>query len=87
MSRQQHVMEVDSEGLVRVNGLKWEVPKRYTLKKVLGAGAYGCVVQAEDSDDPDFKLCAVKRFEDVFISKTDALRILREISILRRLKV
>mmetsp|Transcript_52427 Transcript_52427/g.76763 ORF Transcript_52427/g.76763 Transcript_52427/m.76763 type:complete len:526 (-) Transcript_52427:283-1860(-) len=86
MSRQQHVMEVDSEGLVRVNGLKWEVPKRYTLKKVLGAGAYGCVVQAEDSDDPDFKLCAVKRFEDVFISKTDALRILREISILRRLK-
>ena len=28
---------------------------------------------------------AIKRIEDVFISKTDALRILREISILRRL--
>ena len=29
---------------------------------------------------------AIKRFEDVFMSKTDALRILREIAILRRLE-
>ena len=80
-------METDGNGVTRVNGLKWEVPPRYTLKKVLGAGAYGCVCQAEDEGDgSEGKLVAVKRFEDVFISKTDALRILREISILRRLK-
>ena len=80
-------METDGNGVTRVNGLKWEVPPRYTLKKVLGAGAYGCVCQAEEEgDNSEGKLVAVKRFEDVFISKTDALRILREISILRRLK-
>ena len=78
-------METGDDGVVRVNGLKWEVPARYTLRRVLGAGAYGCVCQASDAEDAEFPDCAVKRFEDVFISKTDALRILREISILRRL--
>jgi mitogen-activated protein kinase 1/3 len=78
-------METGADGVVRVNGLTWEVPERYTLKRVLGAGAYGCVCQAEDAEDVKFPDVAVKRFEDVFISKTDALRILREISILRRL--
>ena len=86
-ARSRFVMETDGNGVTRVNGLKWEVPPRYTLKKVLGAGAYGCVCQAEEEgDNSEGKLVAVKRFEDVFISKTDALRILREISILRRLK-
>lgn len=85
MSR-THVMEKGSDGVIRVNGSVWEVPARYTLRRVLGAGAYGCVCQADDSEDKAFPVCAVKRFEDVFISKTDALRILREISILRRLK-
>jgi mitogen-activated protein kinase 1/3 len=82
-------METGADGLVWVNGHKWEIPARYTLQKVLGSGAYGLVCKAQDSEpsDPMFATCAIKRFEDVFISKTDALRILREISILRRLKV
>ena len=83
----EHVMDMGADGLVRINGQKWEVPARYTLQKVLGA--YGLVCKAADSEpvDPIYSSCAIKRFEDVFISKTDALRILREISILRRLKV
>jgi serine/threonine protein kinase len=85
MPAQSLHMETGADGVVRVNELKWEVPKRYTLRRVLGAGAYGCVCQAEDAEDDKFPDVAVKRFEDIFISKTDALRILREISILRRL--
>ena len=45
--------------------------------QVLGAGAYGCVCRATDHEDEEE--VAVKRIEDVFISKTDALRILREV--------
>ena len=48
------------------------------MGQVLGAGAYGCVCKAIDHDEDDEEV-AVKRIEDVFISKTDALRILREV--------
>jgi len=87
MSRTQQLrLEVDAYGVPRVNGQRWDVPSRYQLRKVLGSGAYGMVCMAEDSESAVFPLCAIKRLEDVFVSKTDALRMLREISILRRLK-
>jgi mitogen-activated protein kinase 1/3 len=87
MSRTQQLrLEVDAYGVPRVNGQTWDVPSRYQLRKVLGSGAYGMVCMAEDSESAVFPLCAIKRLEDVFVSKTDALRMLREISILRRLK-
>ena len=87
MPSKQLKFDIDADGNACVNGQEWEVPKRYRLKRVLGAGAYGCVCQAEDTEDAEHPQVALKRFENVFMSKTDALRILREISILRRLKV
>ncbi len=43
----------------------------------MGSGAYGCVCKAVDTETG--KLVAIKRIANVFISKTDALRILREV--------
>eukprot|EP00960_Hanusia_phi_P051640 760918-Hanusia_phi.AAC.6 len=71
----------------RIHGMKWVVPKRYKIAVLLGSGAYGCVCRAYDNEEKKGgAYVAIKRFEDVFMSKTDALRILREIAILRRLE-
>lgn len=47
------------------------------LQLRVGSGAYGSVVKALDQESG--KLVAIKRIANVFISKTDALRILREV--------
>uniref|UniRef100_A0A7S0E323 Protein kinase domain-containing protein n=1 Tax=Hanusia phi TaxID=3032 RepID=A0A7S0E323_9CRYP len=78
------VVELEETGAYMVKGMKWVVPKRYKIAVLLGSGAYGCVCRAYDNEEK--KDVAIKRFEDVFMSKTDALRILREIAILRRLE-
>ncbi|KAJ1469091.1 kinase-like domain-containing protein [Baffinella frigidus] len=83
MSRETPLVK-NGNGTWTVKDQVWKLPKRYELNKVLGAGAYGCVCRATDHEDEEE--VAVKRIEDVFISKTDALRILREISILKRLR-
>jgi len=70
-------------GQYSVKGEMWNLPGQYEIKSRVGSGAYGCVCKAADKGTGRF--LAVKRIANVFISKTDALRILREISILRRL--
>lgn len=70
-------------GQYSVKGELWNLPEHYEIKARVGSGAYGCVCKAADRGTG--RLLAVKRIANVFISKTDALRILREISILRRL--
>ena len=68
------------------NGLIYDVPKNYQLKRKLGQGAYGFVCKVSDvSTNPptDF---AIKRCHNMFHgSMTDAKRILREVKILRHL--
>ena len=65
---------------------------RYTIIKEIGHGAYGTVYLAEDhktQERYDFgsnmiDRCAIKKIDDVFRTKTDAKRTLREITILRQ---
>mmetsp|Transcript_11778 Transcript_11778/g.27029 ORF Transcript_11778/g.27029 Transcript_11778/m.27029 type:complete len:597 (-) Transcript_11778:297-2087(-) len=62
----------------------WFVGKRYKLDSVLGSGSYGTVCKAWDTETKQF--VAIKKISNVLKSKTHALRILREVSILRRMK-
>eukprot|EP00281_Chroomonas_sp_CCMP1168_P013472 CAMPEP_0206279016 /NCGR_PEP_ID=MMETSP0047_2-20121206/37777_1 /ASSEMBLY_ACC=CAM_ASM_000192 /TAXON_ID=195065 /ORGANISM="Chroomonas mesostigmatica_cf, Strain CCMP1168" /LENGTH=462 /DNA_ID=CAMNT_0053708897 /DNA_START=253 /DNA_END=1641 /DNA_ORIENTATION=- len=71
------------KGEYTVKGEAWSLPERYEVQTRVGSGAYGSVCKAHDSETG--KVVAIKRIANVFISKTDALRILREISILRRI--
>ena len=59
-----------------------QISKRYILKKELGKGAYGTVYFAVDKRTGEE--VAIKRINDVFRTKTDAKRTLREITILRQ---
>lgn len=79
---------------------KWDVGKRYQLERMLGRGSYGEVAQSVDlqarnaiqhSTDaaPPHKnasYVAVKRISKVFDQEVDAVRLFREMHILRRLK-
>ena len=62
----------------------WDVPERYELVKVLGKGSYGEVAEAYDRITK--RKVAIKRMPDVLSDETDAIRMFREIFILRRLK-
>lgn len=62
----------------------WRVPKQYQLQDDLGSGSYGSVVRARDVTRD--KLVAVKRIKHLFDNMGDCKRILREISILSRLR-
>lgn len=80
------------EGLY-VPNVPLQISKRYLLKKELGKGAYGTVYFAidkrtgeeQDMEQNDLATrVAIKRINDVFRTKTDAKRTLREITILRQ---
>lgn len=73
----------------------WAVGDRYSLVRMLGRGSYGEVAQARDLGPPPHrpadgdgeppKHVAVKRITSAFESEVDAIRLYREMSILRRL--
>ena len=79
---------------------KWDVGKRYQLERMLGRGSYGEVAQSVDlqaqnaiqhstNGAPPHKnasYVAVKRISKVFDQEVDAVRLFREMHILRRLK-
>ena len=81
-----------------VGGMSFEVDSRYTLKSVVGKGAYGLVCAAEDTmaaaapsgAPPDAAtpqgMVAVKKILDPFHDRTDSKRLLREIRLLRTLQ-
>lgn len=56
----------------------------YELVKLLGTGSYGQVVSAVHK--PTGRKVAVKKMDNVFEDEIDCKRILREITLLRRLK-
>lgn len=56
----------------------------YKVEKLLGQGSYGKVAQAIQLSTG--KRVAIKRMEDIFADETDCKRILREITLLRKLR-
>jgi len=81
---------------------KWDVGDRYQLKRILGRGSYGEVAQAIDlqavashektegaQDNPRQSrsaYVAVKKISNAFDQEVDAIRLFREMHILRRLR-
>jgi Protein kinase domain len=62
----------------------WKVGDRYQLIRLLGRGSYGEVAQAMDIFAK--QVVAIKRITSAFQQDIDALRLYREIHILRRLR-
>jgi mitogen-activated protein kinase 1/3 len=62
----------------------WEIGNDYTCVRLLGQGSYGEVAEAVMKSTG--KKVAIKRMKNIFESDSDCKRILREISIMRRLK-
>lgn len=62
----------------------WSVGKRYHLLRMLGRGSYGQVAQAKDNVTGKF--VAIKRITSAFEQEVDAIRLYREMHILRRLR-
>jgi hypothetical protein len=70
---------------------KWSVGDRYELVRILGRGSYGEVAQAIDrrktkANNGDVAYVAIKRIQSPFEQQLDAIRLYREIHILRRIK-
>jgi mitogen-activated protein kinase 1/3 len=62
----------------------WEVGSNYEIKKQVGSGSYGYVVEAVQKSTN--KTVAIKRFNNIFEDLIDCKRILREVTLLRKLK-
>lgn len=63
---------------------EWAVGDRYQMIRMLGRGSYGEVAQAKDKMTND--VVAIKRITSAFDHEVDAIRLYREMHILRRLK-
>jgi mitogen-activated protein kinase 1/3 len=63
---------------------EWAVGTRYQLIRMLGRGSYGEVAQAQDSATK--QTVAIKRITSAFDQEVDAIRLYREIHILRQLR-
>jgi hypothetical protein len=63
----------------------WNVGDRYEMIRILGRGSYGEVAQAQDKSGK-YEFVAIKRIRNAFEQEVDAVRIYREIHILRRLR-
>ncbi len=62
----------------------WDVGEEYRCIKLLGKGGYGYV--AEAIHIPTGRHVAIKKMDEVFCNRNHARRILREITLLRKLK-
>lgn len=62
----------------------WDCGPGYKCEKILGQGSYGSVAQATQLSTG--KRVAIKKMDNIFDDETDCKRILREITLLRKLK-
>jgi len=62
----------------------WEVGSNYEIVKQIGSGSYGYVVEAIQKNSG--KKVAIKRLNKIFDDTIDCKRILREVTLLRKLK-
>jgi mitogen-activated protein kinase 1/3 len=62
----------------------WEVGTDYVCEKLLGTGSYGSVALATQTSTG--KKVAIKRMENIFEDEIDCKRILREVTLLRKLR-
>lgn len=75
-----------------IGGVSFHIPERYTVKCLVGKGAYGMVCAAEDAEptegppSPSTRMVAVKKIIEPFQDRTDCKRLLREIRLLRLLR-
>mmetsp|Transcript_34258 Transcript_34258/g.108022 ORF Transcript_34258/g.108022 Transcript_34258/m.108022 type:complete len:394 (-) Transcript_34258:32-1213(-) len=69
---------------IDVGPQSFTIDERYDCLKVIGTGAYGCVVKAKDRISG--RQVAIKKVRKVFRDLVDAKRILREIKLLKHLK-
>jgi serine/threonine protein kinase len=70
-----------------VQGETFEIPANFKIVKLIGNGAYGVVVQAEDLTEPEErKHIAIKKIKRIFQHAIYAKRTLRELKIMRLLQ-
>jgi serine/threonine protein kinase len=69
---------------ITVSGFVFDIPAFYEMSRLLGKGAYGCVVAAVDTRNG--ANIAIKKVGEAFADKEDAKRILREIRLMRSLR-
>ena len=62
----------------------WEVGSDYSVEKMLGTGSYGKVALATKKSTG--QKVAIKRMDNIFEDETDCKRILREITLMRKLR-
>lgn len=62
----------------------WDVGTDYVCEKILGTGSYGKVALATKKSTG--QKCAIKRMDNIFDDETDCKRILREISLMRKIR-
>lgn len=70
--------------LFKTTAYGWKLPSRYNIRRLIGNGSYGDVAEAYDTHTKS--LVAIKRVPEVFKNKGDAIRIYREIVILRNVR-
>lgn len=63
---------------------QWRLSSRYRVKQIIGTGSYGSVAEAWDSQEK--RLVAIKRMQHLFTDLVDCKRILREVTILSKLR-
>ena len=62
----------------------WEVGTKYKIEKIIGQGSYGSVARATMLSTG--QKVAIKKMDDIFDDEIDCKRILREVTLLRKLK-
>ena len=62
----------------------WQVGEDYVCERLLGTGSYGKVALATRRSTG--QKVAIKRMENIFEDETDCKRILREVTLMRKLK-